>query len=111
VIQCVRENLPGNLENVSDLTGINIIRIILCKSKLSKNNENVHMIWSMVYGRQPPYIKKLVEDKLIRFFREVVQVYEPLNGMKRFSFMTYYYVLYNLLHVMKECKLLEYIPL
>jgi hypothetical protein len=111
VIQHVRENLPGNLENVSDLTGMNIIRIILRKSKLSKYNENTHMIWSMVSGSQPPYIKKLVEDKLLRYFRAIAQVYEPLKGSKRNSFLNYYYILYKLLDLMKEYHLLPYIPL
>jgi hypothetical protein len=111
VIQCVRENLPDSLENVSDLTGINLTRIILRKSKLSKYNENANMIWSMVSGRQPPYIKKLVEDKLLRYFKAIAQVYEPLKGLKRNSFMNYYYVLYKLLHVMKEYELLPYVPL
>ena len=111
VIQHVRENMPDSLENVSDLTGINLTRIILRKSKLSKYNENVHMIWSRVSGRQPPYIKKLVEDKLLRYFKAIAQVYEPLKGLKRNSFMNYYYVLYKLLHLMKEYELLPYIPL
>ena len=111
VIQHVRENMPDSLENVSDLTGINLTRIILRKSKLSKYNENTHMIWSMVSGRQPPYIKKLVEDKLLRYFKAIAQVYEPLKGLKRNSFMNYYYVLYKLLHLMKEYELLPYVPL
>jgi len=111
VLDYVYENLPESLDNVSDKTGIKITRIILRKSEHTKYNENVHMIWSMISGRQPPYIKKLVEDKLIRFFKAVVQVYEPLKGSKRSSFMNYYYVLYKLLHLMKEYELLEYIPL
>jgi hypothetical protein len=87
VIEVVRENLPESLENVSDKTGINLTRIILRKSGQSKYNENVYIIWSMVSGRQPPYIRKLTEEKLIRYFKAVVQVYEPLKGDKRNSFM------------------------
>ena len=105
VIQAVREKLPENLEHITDLTGINITRIILRKSKLSKYNENAHCIWAMASNRQPPYIKKLVEDKAI------AQVYEPLKGEKRNSFLSYYYVLYKLLHLMKEFELLNYVPL
>jgi hypothetical protein len=111
VFTCVREKLPDNLEHVSDQVGTNIIRIILRRSKLSKYNENAHSIWAAVSNRQPPYIKKLVEDKLVRYFKAVAQVYEPLKGDKRNSFMNYYYVLYKLLHLMKEQELLQYIPL
>ena len=110
VIQSVREKLPDNLENITDLTGINITRIILRKSNLSKYIENAHCIWAMVSNKQPPYIKKLIEDKLIRYFKAIAQVYEPLKGDKRNSFLNYYYVLYKLLHLMKEFELLQYIP-
>ena len=111
VIQSVREKLPENLEQITDLTGINITRIIWRKSNLSKYNENAHCIWAMASNRQPPYIKKLVEDKLIRHFKAIAQVYEPLKGDKRNSFMNYYYVLYKLLHLMKEFELLNYVLL
>jgi hypothetical protein len=90
VIERVRENMPDSLEKVSDLTGIYMTRIMLRKSKLSKYNENAHMIWSMVSGCQPPYIKKLVEDKPLRYFKATAQVYEPLKGIKRSSFMNHY---------------------
>jgi hypothetical protein len=65
VIKWVRERIPDNLEHVSDPIGINITRIILRKSKLTKYSENAHCIWAMASNRQPPYIKKLVEDKLV----------------------------------------------
>ena len=111
IVQGVRDKLPYNLEHITDLTGVNITRCILRKSKLAKYIENAHSIWAMASNRQPPYIKKLVEDKLIRYFKAIVQVYEPLKGNKRNSFMNYYYVLYKLLHLMKEYELLQYIPL
>ena len=111
IVQGVRDKLPYNLEHITDLTGVNITRCILRKSKLAKYIENAHSIWAMASNRQPPYIKKLVEDKLIRYFKAIVQVYEPLKGDKRNSFMNYYYVLYKLLHLMKEYELLQYIPL
>jgi hypothetical protein len=65
----------------------------------------------MASNRQPPYIKKLVEDRLLRYFKAIVQVYEPLKGTKRNSFLNYYYVLYKLLELMKEYELLPYIHL
>ena len=79
VIQCIRERIPDNLEHITDLTGVNITRSILPKSKLTKYIENAHYIWAMASNRQPPYIKKLVEDKLIRYFKAIAQVYEPVR--------------------------------
>ena len=111
VIDHVRDNLPETLEGLSDTEGILLTRSILHKSDSSKYNENAHMIWSMVSGRQPPYIPRLIEDKLIRYFKAVVRVYEAHKGSKRSSFMNHYYVLYKLLHLMKETELLPYIPL
>ena len=111
VLTIVRDNLPEMMETVSDLTGVELTRIILRKSKLSKYNENAQLIWSMVSGRQPPYIKKLTAEKLMRNFKQIVSVYEPLKSLKRTSFLNYYYVLYKLLDLMKEHELLPYIPL
>jgi hypothetical protein len=111
VIQCIRARIPDNIEQITDLTGVNITRCILRQSKLTKYIENAHYIWAMASNRQPPYIEKLVEDKLVRYFKAIVQVYEPLKGQKRNSFLNYYYVLYKLLHLMKEYELLPYIPL
>ena len=56
-------------------------------------------------GRQPPYINRLTEDKFARYFREVVWIYETLKTNKRTSFLNYYYVLYNVLHLMKATEL------
>jgi hypothetical protein len=51
VIQSVREKLPDNLEHVTDLTGINITRIILCQHKLTNYSEHAQCIWTMASNR------------------------------------------------------------
>ena len=99
------------METVSDLPGVELTRIIVRKSKLSKYNENAQLIWSMVSGRQPPHIKKLTEEKLMRYFKQIASVYEALQSLKRTSLFNYYCVLYKLLGLMKEHELLPYIPL
>ena len=111
VFQTVEQNLPTMMETVSDTTGVELTRIILRKSKLSKYNENAQQIWSRISGRQPPYIKKLTEEKLIKYFRQIVSVYEPLKNQKRTSFLNYYCVLFKLLDLMKENEILPHIPL
>ena len=40
----VRDNLPIMMETVSDLTGVQLTRIILRKSKPSKYNENAQLM-------------------------------------------------------------------
>ena len=107
----VQDVLPEMLETVSDVYGVKLTRIILRSSKLSKYTENSQLIWARVSGRQPPYIKQLTEEKLTRYFRQIVWIYEPLKNNKRTSFLNYYYVLYKLLHLMKETELLPYIPM
>ena len=47
----------------------------------------------------------------MRYFKQIVSVYEPLKSLKRKRFLNYYYVLYKLLDLMKEHELLPYIPL
>ena len=99
------------LDTVSDMFGVETVRAILRKHKLSKYNENAQLIWSQVSGSQPPYIRKLTEEKLIKYFKQIVSIYEPLKNQRRTSFLNYYYVLYKLLELMRENELLPYIPL
>ena len=98
------------LDTISDKNGAELVRQILRQTKLSKYNENAQLIWSQVSGGQPPYIKKLVEEKLIKFFKQIVAVNEPLKNSKRSSFLNYN-VLYKLLDLMKQKELMPYIPL
>ena len=49
--------------------------------------------------------KKLTEEKLIKYFRQIVSVYEPLKNQKRASFLNYYYVLFKLLDLMNPTYL------
>ena len=99
------------LDTISNSFGIDIARDVLRKHRLSKYNENSQLIWSMVSSNRPPYIKKLTEEKLIRHFKQIVSIYEPLKNSKRTSFLNYYYVLYKLLDLMKEHELLPYVSL
>ena len=111
VIQRISEDLPPMLDTINNSFGIDIVRALLRKHKLSKYNENSQLIWSMVSFSRPPYIKKLTEEKLIRHFKQIVAVYEPLKNQRRTSFLNYYYVLYKLLDLMKETDLLPYVSL
>ena len=55
IVQGVRDKLPYNLEHITDLTGVNITRIILRQSKLTKYIENAHFIWAMASNRAAIY--------------------------------------------------------
>ena len=68
--------------------------------KLNKYIENRHYILFTVSGQQPPYIPKLIEEKVIRMFKQIDRVYNLFNKDDRRSFLNYYYALYKLLELM-----------
>ena len=73
--------------------------------------ESAHTILAYITGRQPPYIRREVEDKLIRYFKQIIRPYQEHKPPKRKNFLNYYYVLYKLLEMMTEPELLEEIPM
>ena len=62
-------------------------------------------------GKQPPYIKKIDEERLMRFFRQSVCVFNESKPTMRKNFINYNYVLYKLLELIKQHELLQHIPL
>ena len=87
------------------------IKTVLRKLKLTKFVENERAIEFAVFGKQPPYIPKLVEQKLIRSFRQISRTYDDVNKDNRRSFMNYYYVIFKLLELAGERELMNLVPL
>ena len=81
------------------------------KLKLTKYMENFYYILFAVSGREPPYIRREVEDKMIRMFKQIDRVYDKVEHDRRKSFLNYYYIIFKLLELMKESELLPKVPL
>jgi hypothetical protein len=73
--------------------------------------ENFNYIVFAVTGTQPPYIPKLVQEKLIRMFKQIDRAFGNVQKDKCKSFLNYYYILYKLLELMGQTELLPDIPL
>lgn len=49
------------------------IKTVLRKLKLTKYVENERAIEFALFGKQPPYIPRMVEEKLLRSFRQITR--------------------------------------
>ena len=94
----------------SEATAIDVKKAMR-KLKLTKYMENLYYILFAVTGRQPPYIKREVEDKIVRMFKLIDRIYINLEKDRRRSFLNYYYILFKLLELMDQTELLPLVPL
>ncbi len=90
------------------------VRQRLRKLRLNKYVENVLYIHHVLSGTPIPYIKREVEDKMIRLFKQLERVFglvRPRVTFARTSFLHYYYVLFKLLDYLQPPELLHRVPL
>lgn len=106
VFDIVKKEIKNNTQYLNGY----VLRGILKKHKLSKYVENVNSILFTLTGLQPPYIPKLIELKLIKYFKQVSRVYGLCKSQNRTNFLNYYYVLYKLLELLNYDDLLGRIP-
>ena len=86
----------------------------LRKLKLNKYVENVLYIHHVLSGTPLPYIKREIEDKMIRLFKQLERVFGLVRSrvpFARTSFLNYYYVLFKLLDYLQQPELLHRVPL
>ena len=81
------------------------------KLRLTKYIENLYYILFAVTGEEPPYIKREVEDKIVRMFKMIDRVWCSIERDNRRSFMNYYYIIFKLLELMGQTELLPRVPL
>lgn len=99
-----------NVEHQKDTTVP--IKTVLRRLKLTKFVENERAIEFALFGKQPPYIPRLVEEKVVRMFKQVNRLYGTICIADcRTSFMNYYYVIYKLLELMGEWDLMKEVPM
>ena len=68
IIDLITDALPVDRETVD----VHVIRQTLKTLKLTKYAENAQNILYVVTGRQPPYIKREIEDKLMKHLRQSI---------------------------------------
>ena len=108
VIERLRESVKNDSPTILE------VKQNLRKLKLNKYVENVLYIHHVLSGTPLPYIKREIEDKMIRLFKQLERVFGLVRSrvpFARTSFLNYYYVLFKLLDYLQQPELLHRVPL
>ena len=108
VIERLRESIKNDSPTIWE------VKQNLRKLKLNKYVENVLYIHHVLSGTPLPYIKREIEDKMIRLFKQLERVFGLVRSrvpFARTSFLNYYYVLFKLLDYLQQPELLHRAPL
>ena len=108
VIERLRESIKNDSPTILE------VKQNLRKLKLNKYVENVFYIHHVLSGTPLPYIKREIEDKMIRLFKQLERVFGLVRSrvpFARTSFLNYYYVLFKLLDYLQQPELLHRVPL
>ena len=115
VIERLRESIKNDsLPKESSGPTIQEVKQNLRKLKLNKYVENVLYIHHVLSGTPLPYIKREIEDKMLRLFKQMERVFGLVRSrvpFARTSFLNYYYVLFKLLDYLQQPELLHRVPL
>ena len=106
----ILHKIKHELSAFSEATAIDVKKAMR-KLKLTKYMENFYYILFAVTGKQPPYIKREIEDKIVRMFKRIDCVWRAVEKDKRRSFLNYYYILFKLLELMEQTELPPQVPL
>ena len=87
------------------------VKKVMRKLKLTKYMENFYFILFSMTGKQPPYIKREIEDKIMRMFKMIDRLWCSIEKERRISFLNYYYIIYKLLELMGQTELMLQVPL
>jgi len=110
VVDKIRENINKEKTTIT----LNDVKLGLRKLKLNKYVENILYIHHVLTGTPLPYIKREIEDKMVRLFKQLDRVFGLVRSkvpFARTSFLNYYYVLFKLLDAMSQGELLYRVPL
>ena len=108
VIERLRESIKNDSPTILE------VKQNLRKLKLNKYVENILYVHHVLSGTPLPYIKREIEDKMIRLFKQLERVFGLVRSrvpFARTSFLNYYYVLLKLLDYLQQPELLHRVPL
>ena len=110
VVELIRGSIPKDKGS----TTLNDVKQSLRQLKLNKYVENILYIHHVLTGTPLPYIKREIEDKMIRLFKQLERIFGMVRSRVPFvrtSFLNYYYVLFKLLDSLQQPELLLRVPL
>ena len=109
----VLERIKASVGKEKDKITALDIKQSLRRLKLNKYVENIFYIQHVLAGTPLPYVRREVEDKMVRLFKQIERVFgmtRPRASFPRTSFLNYYYVIYKLLESLQP-ELLPRVPL
>ena len=106
----ILHQIKYELSVFNEVTALDVKKAIR-KLKLTRYMENFYYILFAMTGKQPPYIKREVEDKIVRMFKMIDRVWGTIERDRRRSSLNYYYILFKLLELMDQTDLLPKVPL
>jgi hypothetical protein len=110
----VVDKLKQNINKERTTITLDDVKLGLRRLKLNKYIENILYIHHVLSGTDLPYIKREIEDKMVRMFKQLDRVFGRVRSkvpFARTSFMNYYFVLFKLLDALKQSELLYRVPL
>ena len=110
----VVDKLKQNINKERTTITLDDVKLGLRRLKLNKYIENILYIHHVLSGTDLPYIKREIEDKMVRMFKQLDRVFGRVRSkvpFARTSFMNYYFVLFKLLDALNQSELLYRVPL
>ena len=110
----VVDKLKTKIDKDKTTITLDDVKLGLRRLKLNKYIENILYIHHVLSGTPLPYIKREIEDKMVRLFRQLDRVFGLVRDrvpFARTSFMNYYFVLFKLLDSLQQHELLHRVPL
>lgn len=101
----IRDEIKDNEITLSE------IRRVLRKLRLTNYVENLFSINFALTGQQPPYIKREIQDKIVKMFKQIARAYDDVAKYDRRSFLNYYFIIFKLLELMGQVDLLPQVPM
>ena len=85
MLEIIKQELPEDLETVD----VFWMRRLLKRVKLTKIIPYAPSLVFKLTGKQPPYVKKIDEERLMIFFRQAVCVFNESKPAVRKNFINY----------------------
>ena len=102
----VVDKLKQNINKQRTTITLDDVKLGLRKLKLNKYIENILYIHHVLSGTDLPYIKREIEDKMVRLFKQLDRVFGQVRSkvpFARTSFMNYYFTHWTSPSYCTEC--------
>ena len=104
------EQIKAQITNPNEATALDV-KAAMRRLRLTRYMENAPFVLFAVSGKQPPYIPRMVEGRIVRMFKAIDRVFPRVQKDGRKSFLNYYFILFKLLELLREFEILLSVPI